>query len=151
VWRRVSTGYAFPSARSSHSAALVEGWAPSHDNTTVGVGAGAGAHGTGVGAHGAGSEGAGKGVVGASAANQLNVPNNISRGGVGDRGVCAIVFGGLDSIQCASDTWALDLHWRLPGVGEYDLSISIYICISMYLYLYVCICIYLYLYVYIPI
>jgi hypothetical protein len=39
-------------------------------------------------------------------------------------GICAVIFGGLDSIQCASDTWALDLKWRKSGVEQYDISVT---------------------------
>jgi hypothetical protein len=31
-----------------------------------------------------------------------------------------VIFGGVNSIMCASDTWALDLQWRPAGVEQYD-------------------------------
>jgi hypothetical protein len=108
TWRRVPTGYAFPSGRANHSAALVQGWAPVHDTP----GATIGADGRPVPA----SAGGRKSATGGPAAPLSQSTSTNS--------VCAVVFGGLDSIQCASDTWALDLKWRKAGVEQYDACVS---------------------------
>lgn len=83
-WRRIRTGFAFPSARNNHSAAVISGWAPS--NTMP-------------------SSGGLSSSMGGSAS-------------------AVVVFGGVNSIMCASDTWALDLKWRPPGVDAYDGNIN---------------------------
>jgi hypothetical protein len=101
TWRRVPTGYAFPSARANHSAALVQGWAPLHDTPSAVIGA----DGKATSAHGIAVQG-------------------VRPQAGGGNSVCAVIFGGLDSIQCASDTWALDLKWRKSGVEQYDISVT---------------------------
>lgn len=104
TWRRVPTGFAFPSGRSNHSAALVQGWAPLHDTPGAAVNA--------------------DGSLGTAANKRSLRTTSQNIPPASSSGVCAVIFGGLDSIQCASDTWALDLKWRKSGVEQYDASVS---------------------------
>lgn len=82
-WRRIRTGFAFPSARNNHSAAVIYGWAPSN-----------------------------------------TLPSSHLGSSVGGASSAVVVFGGVNSVMCASDTWALDLKWRPPGVDAYDGNIN---------------------------
>lgn len=112
MWRKVPTGFVFPSGRSNHSAALVQGWAPLHD--TPGAPVGDFSDTTGLHA-----------TAQRSMRNTANMNlNSHLPPATSSSGVCAVIFGGLDSIQCASDTWALDLKWRKSGVDQYDASVS---------------------------
>lgn len=111
TWRIVPTGFAFPSARSNHSATLVQGWAPVHDQPGATVN----------------NDGLSASVSQQARRSRAGSTLRSTAGGEGSgtsNGVCAVIFGGLDSIQCASDTWALDLQWRKSGVEQYDASVS---------------------------
>ncbi len=127
TWRIVPTGFSFPSARSNHTATLVQGWAPVHDI------AGASVSNDGLSVrvsqqanrkHKVGSTL--RSTTGPSTVNTATsaATGNTMNPTTPSNGVCAVIFGGLDSIQCASDTWALDLQWRKAGVEQYDHNVS---------------------------
>eukprot|EP01034_Spumella_vulgaris_P024323 gene24323-30646_t len=50
------------------------------------------------------------------------VPNGRPRtqSALSPQSAAVVIFGGVNSIMCASDTWALDLQWRPAGVEGYD-------------------------------
>ena len=124
TWRIVPTGFSFPSARSNHTATLVQGWAPVHDI------AGASVINDGLSVR-VSQQANRKHKVGSTLRSTTapstagNIPGNtVNPTNPSNGGVCAVIFGGLDSIQCASDTWALDLQWRKAGVEQYDHNVS---------------------------
>lgn len=93
-WRSVPTGYAFPSARNNLSATVVHGWAPQNPVPT---------------------NSPTRRVVDASKPEDFKRVNTSS-----GAQMCAVIFGGVNSVQRASDTWALDLAWRPHGVDQFD-------------------------------
>ena len=95
TWRCVRTGYVYPSARANHTAAVVAGWAPINTLPSSNTTDPA-----------------------CNTAAFTHTPSTSSSS------MCAVVFGGLDSVQCTSDTWALDLRWRRAGVQQYDSSVQ---------------------------
>jgi len=121
TWRIVPTGFAFPSARSNHTATLVQGWAPVHEQPGATVN-----NNDGLSSSVSRQTQARKSKTGSSTlrSTAAGTATGVGGGGGGSSGVCAVIFGGLDSIQCASDTWALDLQWRKSGVEQYDVSVS---------------------------
>ena len=106
-WATVDTGYEYPAQRSGHSVALVSGWAPENASPPPIV---------------PNSDEDNNGTTRSHAETLKDLNRQSSRDKVGS--ASALIFGGLNAnSMCQTHVWALDLEWRVSGVGQYDDSL----------------------------
>ena len=106
VWRVLNPSVEFPSQRCNHTFAFIENWSPGNPARQA-IQAGGG---VGVGVMGGLQKGGTGGAFGEGE-------------GEGDQpssSCCALVFGGSSLGMCAPEVWALDLHWRWPGIEGFQ-------------------------------